>query len=151
MTRQNLGRVSADVPQDWIVDGDSELIEIHAARGKSIIQISTYRGSGGREPSAAELWEFAEPSIASEGWRTDRVKIREITEGFALDVEGPTRSGLRLLMGYRLWAGRLLLATYTYSDEDASLVPDAKAVIESLQPEHQKVGLLGRVFGRRPK
>jgi hypothetical protein len=133
--RQSFGGFSADVPADWTVGDDGSLLAIYPPYGESVIQISTYRGPPRHEPSAAELLEFAEPSMTPEKWHKDPPSVRQIADGyFAIDLETSDEGGLSMLYGYRLWRGRLLLATYTYAAEDVHFLPDARSLIESIEP-----------------
>lgn len=135
MATTNFGSFFASVPEGWAVGEDEEdpqLIAIYPPNGDAALQISTYDGPAGHRPSPEELWDFAQPFDPK--WGVTRTSIRSDRGGFALDAEGPTETGGAALQAFRLWPGRLLLATFYYSDDAAHHVEAARQFISTLRP-----------------
>jgi hypothetical protein len=132
LPRTELGSFAAVLPSGWTVGSDGDLLAIYPPDGEAYIQISTYVGPEDGEPNAAELWDFAEESLEP-SWSVTQDAIRAEPPGFALDAEGMTDFGAGLL-AFRLWPGRLLLATFYYEPRDARLAEAARSIFASIRP-----------------
>jgi len=132
----------------WTAGTEGDLYSISPPRGESIIQISTYRGPPDDEASAAELELRAGVFLRRLGWPTEHLAARRVRAGyFALDAEGPIPPG-RSIIGFRAWRGWALLLTYNYPASDEEFVAEAKACIDSIEPETDN-RQAGRIFGGR--
>ena len=128
----DFGPFRATVPDSWTVGNDGDLIAIYPPNEGSYIQISTYEGPEDHEPTAGELWEFAEGSLEA-AWMVDPVRIRRDGPGYALDAEGAMEIGGGLL-AFRLWPGQLIFASFYHSKEAAKYVDAARAFMSSIRP-----------------
>lgn len=138
MPRYHMSTYQVDVPDGWAVGADEEDQTLDAIvppdSGGARVFVSAYSAPPNHTPTADELWEFVEESVA--GWGSTPSDIRQDRDGFALDVRGDTAEATGIVAA-RLWPGTLVFASYYYEPndpDDVSQLPVVEQVFASLAP-----------------
>ena len=87
----DLGGFWATLPEGWTIGNDEGLTAVYPPDGDEYVQVTTYRGPDGYQPTAEELWEFASQSIG-EAWPVTVASVRKHENGYSLDAEGPVEA-----------------------------------------------------------